>query len=212
LPIVPWDDIRCEEPFGITERQWIEQYARPSFVQQFEKNIPWELGKFWSVREGFNQLLKSLSTNRMMQELFIQGDKGIQWQKEDGRVVVYINFQVERDKGRTRKIKSEQREESLSLSTSAFETPLRTRNMLFDDDESFVPPLSSPGLLPIIPIKRQLSTSPSNRTSPGGGNEDEEDQEEEELPRSAGPAARTRNIQSRRPAQKQRRVVRSKRN
>lgn len=119
---------------------------------------------------------------------------------------------MEKDKGRTRKIKSEQREDSLSLSASAFETPLRTRNTLFDNDESLVLPLSSPGFLPIIPIKRQPSTSPSNRTSPGGSNENEEDQQEEEVPRSAGPAARTRNIQSRRPAQKQQRVVRSKRN
>lgn len=195
LEPLPWDNL--DSCFSLSELDWVHQYVRPSFAQQFEKDIIWELGKSWTKQSGFNRLPAPRSgQDRTVYDLFSPGS--IDWEVQNGKLMVYINFQID-DEGQTRttlqkKVKKEEEEQPNLLEPSCFESSSRTTSL---------EPLRQRGLkspLPIHPIKRSRSDSlspppPVSRTSPTPNAEE------------SGPATRTRRLNKRRPAQKRKRLV-----
>lgn len=176
--------------FAMDEEDWIVQYIRPSFPTQFESNTPYELGKSWSKQAGFNRLPHPRpGTTRTVVDLFSKGS--IDWEVQDGRLLVWLNFMIVEDGG----------------------SPVRTRKRVLYDEKDDIPrspneespsqrELSPDELpFPIFPIKRSQSESPPIPSTPRTTSPAEQ--------LELGPAFHTRRVQTRRPPQKKRKVVRN---
>lgn len=213
----------------VTEANWLHEFVRPSFLEQFNKKIPYELGRAYSKTSGFHRLPQlHIGLNRTVIDLF--GKKNsYDWEIQDGRILVFLNFYiVKEDQIKEEKIKEEK--------TTAI-TKKRTKHQkdLSQSDKS--PPRtkelsqsSSLSPLPIRPIKRSKSepldsctdkqsqqeqqsvlnteerTDAEERTNAEELANTEELANREELTNieENSPAYRTRNIRTRRPAKKSR--------
>lgn len=200
LPVSAFDP-----PYGISESEWIQQYVRPSFSKQFERNIPWELGKSWNKKTGFNKLpAPDKGVSRTVADLF-QKDGLYEWEVSDGKIVVWINFYIDESSSqvRTSPLRKVQRVKKIKEETKA--SPVL-------DPACFE---SSPPRTSIEPASQSIESELFFSQSPEIASQEDSSQsliharttmEPEAL--ESGPAYHTRRIHQRRPAQKRKRSVR----
>ncbi|CAH0015968.1 unnamed protein product [Clonostachys rhizophaga] len=95
LELVPWTELHPSE--GLSEREWIAKYVTPNFEAQIASGCEFELGKTWSQHGGLLALPKQQG-GRSAYDLF-RPDSANAFEVKDGRVVVYVHFQITEGEG-----------------------------------------------------------------------------------------------------------------
>lgn len=90
----------------MTEEQWVDMYIRPNYEEYFAKQPQWKLGRSWSKEGGIHYLPRPINGQaRTISDLFERPDdefgRGITWEIQDGRIIVYFAFQDESGQTRT---------------------------------------------------------------------------------------------------------------
>uniref|UniRef100_A0A8H7N8J7 Uncharacterized protein n=1 Tax=Bionectria ochroleuca TaxID=29856 RepID=A0A8H7N8J7_BIOOC len=95
LELVPWTELHPSK--GLSEREWIAKYVTPNFEAQIASGCEFELGKTWSQHGGLLALPKQ-GRGRSAYDLF-RPDSANAFAVRDGRVVVYVHFQITEGEG-----------------------------------------------------------------------------------------------------------------
>lgn len=92
---MPWTELHPSK--GLSQREWIAKYVTPNFEAQIASGCEFELGKTWSQQGGLLALPKQ-GRGRSAYDLF-RPDSANAFEVRDGRVVVYVHFQITEGEG-----------------------------------------------------------------------------------------------------------------